>query len=149
MRIFLTSVLGALFGLGLYVSGTTDPGKVLGFLDIFGLWDPSLALVMGGAVLVGFFAFQMVEKKKIPLTGCSVQPSSIRAVDRQMLVGATIFGLGWGLSGVCPGPAVFNLGLLDPQAVLFFVGMLAGIALEGLLPFLGAFDSLRRVEQDP
>lgn len=66
-----------------------------------------------------------------------------------MLVGATIFGLGWGLSGVCPGPAVFNLGLLDPQAVLFFVGMLAGIALEGLLPFLGAFDSLRRVEQDP
>jgi uncharacterized protein len=148
MRILVALALGAVFGLGLYVGGMTDPGKVMGFLDIFGLWDPSLAFVMGGAVSVGLVAFRIAMKKERLFAGCSVQPSSRQTVDRQLFLGAAIFGVGWGLSGVCPGPAVFNLGVLDPQAVLFFLGMLVGMALEWALAFVGAVDGVRRAEQD-
>jgi uncharacterized membrane protein YedE/YeeE len=147
MRILIAFALGALFGLGLYVGGMTDPGKVLGFLDVPGNWDPSLALVMGGAVSIGLVAFRIVSIKETTLAGCSIQPRWAQTIDRKLLLGATIFGIGWGLSGICPGPAVFNLGLFDPQAVLFFLGMLAGMATEWALPFFGAID-VQGAEQD-
>jgi hypothetical protein len=148
MRTVIAFALGALFGLGLYLGGMTDPGKVVGFLDVFGTWDPSLAFVMGGAVSVGLVAFRIASKKGNRLAGCSIQPPSAQTIDRKLLLGSMIFGLGWGLSGICPGPAVFNLGLFDPQAALFFLGMLSGMAAEWALPFFGALDAAQGAEQD-
>lgn len=143
MRTVIAFALGVLFGLGLYLGGMTDPGKVVGFLDVFGSWDPSLAFVMGGAVSIGLIAFRIVSIRETRLAGCSSPPPSAQTIDRKLLLGATIFGLGWGLSGICPGPAVFNLGLFDLQAVLFFLGMLLGMATEWALPFFGALDSVQ------
>lgn len=128
MHIFLTFTLGALFGLGLYLGGMTDPGKVQGFLDIFGRWDPSLAFVMGGAVAVGLGAFQIAARwpKLFPVAATLPPPS--RVVDLKTIGGAAIFGVGWGLSGVCPGPAVVNLGSFEPQFALFILGIAVGMA---------------------
>ena len=99
-------VVGLLFGLGLMLSGMTDPGKVLGFLDLFGLWDPSLALVMGGAIAVGVFAFAVAKKRTTAVLGGALRLPTSNQIDRRLIVGSLLFGAGWGLAGFCPGPAL-------------------------------------------
>jgi uncharacterized protein len=132
-RSFLPAfALGLLFGFGLCLSGMTQPPKVQGFLDIAGLWDPSLAFVMGGAVGVGMLAFFVSRRLGRSLLGEPLSFSKESGVDAQLLIGSAIFGVGWGLAGVCPGPAIVNLGLFDAKAALFAAAMLAGMALEKL-----------------
>ena len=120
-------VVGLIFGLGLIVSGMTDPGKVLGFLDLAGLWDPSLALVMGGAVLVGLFAFTVARKRTTSVLGGAMQLPTARQIDRRLALGSIAFGVGWGIAGFCPGPAIVSLGTGEPKAVVFVLAMLVGM----------------------
>lgn len=119
LRGVLTAFLsGLLFGLGLLLSGMSDPAKVIGFLDVAGRWDPSLAFVMGGAILVGFFAF--ARARKLPQR---------RDIDLRLVGGSIVFGIGWGLAGFCPGPALVDFGAGIDKATVFVVAMLAGMLL--------------------
>lgn len=120
-------LVGLLFGTGLILSGMTDPGKVLGFLDLFGPWDPSLALVMGGAILVAVFAFTIAKKRTTTFLGGAMQLPTARDIDHRLVVGGLVFGAGWGLAGFCPGPAIVSLGAGQPKAALFVLAMLAGM----------------------
>lgn len=122
-------LVGLLFGTGLILSGMTDPGKVLGFLDLFGNWDPSLALVMGGAILVGLFAFAIARKRTTSFLGGTMHLPTARDVDKDLVLGSLAFGAGWGLAGFCPGPAIVSVGAGQPKAVAFVVAMLAGMLL--------------------
>ena len=121
--------VGLIFGIGLILSGMTDPAKVIGFLDLFGAWDPSLALVMGGAILVGLFAFALAKKRTTTFLGDALQLPSSRDIDKRLLLGGLTFGVGWGLAGFCPGPALVSLGMGQPKAAVFVLAMLAGMAL--------------------
>src|SRR5512140_2417462 len=130
--------VGLLFGLGLILSGMTDPGKVLGFLDLWGAWDPSLALVMGGAIAVGFFAFALARRRATALLGGAMELPETRGIDTRLLAGALVFGVGWGLAGFCPGPAIVATGAGHWQAALFTLGMIGGmVGHELTLPELG------------
>jgi hypothetical protein len=120
-------LVGLLFGVGLILSGMTDPGKVLGFLDLFGSWDPSLALVMGGAILIGIFAFAVARKRTTTFLGGAIHLPTARDIDKRLLVGGLVFGAGWGLAGFCPGPAIVSLGAGQPKAAAFVLAMLAGM----------------------
>ena len=119
--------IGLVFGLGLIISGMTDPGKVLGFLDLAGLWDPSLAFVMGGAILVGVFAFAVARKRTTSVLGGAMQLPTARHIDRRLVLGSLLFGAGWGIAGFCPGPAIVSLGTGEPKALVFVLAMLAGM----------------------
>lgn len=123
---------GLLFGLGLILAGMTDPGKVQGFLDVSGAWDPSLAFVMGGAVLVSFFAFALARRRARNFLGGVMQLPTRRDIDRPLVVGSLVFGIGWGLAGFCPGPALVALGAGHWQALLFVLAMAAGMGLHAL-----------------
>ena len=125
--------VGLLFGIGLILSGMTDPGKVIGFLDLFGPWDPSLALVMGGAILVGVFAFAIARKRTRTFLGGALHLPKSNDIDRRLVVGGLVFGAGWGLAGFCPGPALVSLGAGQPQAAVFVIAMLAGMGVFELL----------------
>ena len=120
-------LVGLLFGLGLILSGMTDPGKVLGFLDIAGIWDPSLALVMGGAIAVGFFAFAMAKKRTVNFLGGALHLPKSNQIDKPLVIGAMMFGAGWGLAGFCPGPAIVSLASGQIKAAMFVVFMLVGM----------------------
>jgi hypothetical protein len=132
MNRLLEFIAGLLFGIGLIVSGMTDPGKVTGFLDLSGDWDPSLALVMGGAIAVGFFAFAAARKRSTSLLGGTMYLPASDSVDSRVLIGSVVFGVGWGLSGFCPGPAVVATGAGYWQALVFTLSMLAGMAVHEL-----------------
>ena len=121
-------VVGLLFGLGLLLSGMTDPGKVLGFLDLIGPWDPSLALVMGGAIAVGVIAFALAKKRTVSFLGGAMRLPMSSQIDRRLIVGAAMFGAGWGLAGFCPGPALVSLASGQPKAAIFVVAMLVGMS---------------------
>lgn len=121
-------VVGLLFGLGLLLSGMTDPGKVLGFLDLIGPWDPSLALVMGGAIAVGVIAFALAKKRTVSFLGGAMRLPMSSQIDRRLIVGAAMFGAGWGLAGFCPGPALISLATGQPKAAIFVVAMLVGMS---------------------
>ena len=118
---------GLLFGLGLMASGMTDPGKVIGFLDLFGTWDPSLALVMGGAIMVGVFAFAVAKKRTTTFLGGVMRVPTSTHLDKRLVLGSLMFGAGWGLAGFCPGPALVSMADGQPKALLFVVAMLAGM----------------------
>jgi uncharacterized membrane protein YedE/YeeE len=118
---------GALFGVGLAVAQMTDPLKVLGFLDLAGDWDPSLALVMGGAVVVGMLGFRMVTRGRKPLFDERFFLPTARDIDLPLVAGSAIFGVGWGLAGYCPGPALAAISNLSLDALLFVAAMLAGM----------------------
>jgi uncharacterized membrane protein YedE/YeeE len=120
-------LVGLLFGLGLILSGMTDPGKVLGFLDIAGIWDPSLALVMGGAIAVGFFAFAIAKKRTVNFLGGALHLPKGNEIDKPLVIGAMMFGAGWGLAGFCPGPAFVSLASGQIKAAMFVVFMLVGM----------------------
>lgn len=133
MNILFALLSGLVFGFGLIVSGMTDPAKVLGFLDLAGAWDPSLALVMGGAIAVGLVAFGIAKRRTVSFLGLPMQMPTARQVDRRLVLGSLTFGAGWGLAGICPGPALVLLGRGLPQGVIFVVAMLAGMALFEIL----------------
>ena len=124
-------LVGLLFGLGLIVSGMSDPGKITGFLDLSGTWDPSLAFVMAGAIAVGLFAFAAARRRTTAVLGGAMQLPARREIDRRLVIGSLVFGVGWGLAGFCPGPVLVALGAGYWQAVVFTVAMLAGLALQG------------------
>ncbi len=124
--------VGLIFGWGLMLSGMTDPGKVLGFLDLAGPWDPSLAFVMGGAIAVGFAAFALARQRTGSLLGGALHLPARKDIDRPLVIGALLFGAGWGLAGFCPGPALVTMASGEPKALLFVAAMLGGMALHAL-----------------
>jgi uncharacterized membrane protein YedE/YeeE len=118
---------GLVFGIGLILSGMTDPGKVIGFLDVAGNWDPSLAFVMGGAILVGFFAFRFAGRRGQTFLGSALQLPTRRDIDARLVLGSLAFGIGWGLAGFCPGPALVSFASGVDQAAVFVAAMLGGM----------------------
>lgn len=133
MRIITSLIAGLVFGIGLIISGMTNPAKVLGFLDLAGLWDPSLALVMGGAIAVGVVAFQIARKRSKSLLGDPMRLPSATQVDRRLLLGGLAFGVGWGLAGFCPGPALASLASGGAKPAIFTVAMVAGMVIYELV----------------
>ncbi len=129
MNILSAFVVGLVFGFGLILSGMTDPSKVLGFLDIGGVWDPSLGLVMGGAILVSSVGFFFASKRTRAVLGEEMRIPTATQIDRRLVLGSLAFGAGWGLAGYCPGPAVASLftGMVEP--VIFVAAMLAGMGI--------------------
>jgi uncharacterized membrane protein YedE/YeeE len=118
---------GLLFGLGLMVSGMANPAKVLGFLDVAGQWDPSLALVMIGAITIGSLAFSVAKRRDRSYLGLPVQLPAGTAITPRLVLGSAAFGVGWGLAGFCPGPALVALGAGYPKAFGFVAAMVAGM----------------------
>ena len=138
MQIVFSLISGLLFGFGLIVSGMSNPEKVLGFLDLAGNWDPSLMLVMGGAIGIGIFAFTFAKKRTLSFLGLNMQLPTARKIDPRLIVGSMLFGIGWGLAGVCPGPALVLLGAGVNKALYFLLAMLVGMV---------AFELLNRRQQ--
>lgn len=124
---------GLLFGLGLIVSGMINPSKVIGFLDLAGDWDPSLIFVMGGGVAVTLCTFWLVLRRERPLFDTQFFLPSKADIDARLIAGAALFGVGWGIAGLCPGPAMTGLATLDPTVVLFVGSMIVGMVLQQLL----------------
>jgi len=118
---------GLVFGVGLLLSGMTDPGKVIGFLDVAGSWDPSLAFVMGGAIFVGLFAFRLAGRRARAFLGGAMQLPQRRDIDNRLVGGSVLFGIGWGIAGFCPGPALVSLASGIDKAAVFVVAMLGGM----------------------
>jgi uncharacterized membrane protein YedE/YeeE len=135
MNVLFALLSGLIFGLGLILAGMANPAKVLGFLDLAGLWDPSLALVMGGGIAIGSVAFALAKRRTQSLLGLPMQLPASRQLDRRLLGGSIAFGIGWGLAGICPGPALVLLGSGSYQGMVFVVAMLTG---------MGAFEILER-----
>ena len=128
MKMLLGALLsGLVFGFGLVISGMTQPAKVLGFLDIFGAWDPTLAFVMGAALAVALPGFYFARRRERPLLAAQFRWPKRNEIDAPLIGGAALFGIGWGLIGLCPGPAIVNLATFLPQAFLFVVAMAVGI----------------------
>ena len=119
--------VGLLFGLGLLLSGMTNPAKVLGFLDLFGTWDPSLALVMGGAIAVGFFAFALARKRTTNFQGGALHLPKSNQIDKRLVLGGLTFGAGWGLAGFCPGPGIVSMASGEVKAAVFVAAMVVGM----------------------
>ena len=129
---------GLLFGIGLLISGMTDPTKVQGFLDIFGAWDISLALVMGGGLIVAIIGVQLAKRQQSSWIGTLVELPSKTTINKKLLIGAMLFGIGWGLVGICPGPGIVLLGTGQWQAYVFIPAMIVGMLIyQWLEPTLG------------
>lgn len=143
MSLLVSFLVGLFFGLGLIVSGMANPAKVLGFLDLAGAWDPSLALVMAGAIAVGVVGFAVAGRRTRSWLGLPMQLPSNRAVDRRLIAGGLLFGTGWGLAGFCPGPAVVALGAGSWKAGVFVAAMLAGMAAYELAERFGTWRTLK------
>lgn len=129
MHVIAAFVAGLVFGLGLILSGMVDPAKVLGFLDLAGLWDPSLAFVMAGAIAIGIFAFALARQRTVSYLGLKMKLPTARQIDRRLIGGSLLFGVGWGIAGFCPGPGLVALGMGQLKALVFTVAMLAGMGL--------------------
>ena len=129
MNFIASLVAGLVFGIGLTVSGMANPAKVLGFLDLAGAWDPSLALVMAAAITVGTVAYFIAGKRTLSLLGLQMNLPSARQIDRRLVGGSLLFGIGWGLAGFCPGPALVALGMGQSKAAVFVLAMLASMLL--------------------
>lgn len=130
LSILSALVAGLIFGLGLMLSGMGNPAKVQNFLDFFGTWDPSLALVMVGAIAVGLVAFSWAKRRKTALLGEPMQLPTSTKIDTRLLLGSAMFGIGWGLSGFCPGPALMNLLTMHKEVLIFVVSMIVGMLLQ-------------------
>ena len=136
----LTSLLaGLVFGFGLILSGMANPAKVLSFLDLFGRWDPSLSLVMGGAVAVASTVFFLARRRTISLLGAAMKLPTAKDIDRRLVGGSLLFGVGWGIAGFCPGPALVALGMREGKALVFVLAMLVG---------MGIFEMMERLKQN-
>lgn len=128
---------GLIFGIGLILAGMANPAKVLAFLDLAGLWDPSLGLVMGGAVAIGLVAFTIAKKRDLSYLGFSIQLPTNRIIDKRLVLGSLAFGIGWGLVGICPAPAFVLLGIGGIKAAVFVIAMVAGMGIYELLENCG------------
>jgi len=133
MRFLMALVSGLVFGLGLILSGMTNPAKVKGFLDLFGPWDPSLALVMAGAIVVGMVAFAAARRRTRAWSGDAMEIPTSTRIDARLIVGGVLFGIGWGIAGFCPGPALVALGSGLGAAWIFVIAMLVGMVLHDRL----------------
>jgi len=133
MRILMALITGLVFGIGLIVAGMTNPAKVLGFLDLAGRWDPSLALVMAGAILVALPAFRIAARRRQSLLGEPMRLPTATRIDRRLVLGSLAFGAGWGLAGFCPGPALASLATGAVQPLIFCAAMLAGMGIFELI----------------
>lgn len=129
MAIIFAVLSGIMFGLGLIVAGMADPAKVLAFLDLAGAWNPSLALVMLGAIGVAMLPFALLKKRGKTMLNQALHLSTKRVIDRRLVWGSALFGVGWGLAGICPGPAVVLVGAGSIKGLIFFVAMLVGMAI--------------------
>ena len=127
MALLCSFLIGGLFGIGLAVAGMLSPSKIAGFLDIFGLWDPSLAFVMGGGVMINMIGHHLLMKRATPLFGGTFRLPAGQDIDRRLLGGSALFGIGWGLGGLCPGPVISSLLLCPADVVIFAIMMLAGL----------------------
>ncbi|NCV18734.1 MAG: hypothetical protein EBW42_08190 [Rhodobacterales bacterium] len=134
MKRLVAFVAGSLFGIGLFLSGMTDTSKVQGWLDLFGNWDPTLAFVMGGAMIPMFIAWKFTEGRK-PIYAENFPARNQSKVDRDLILGSVLFGVGWGLAGLCPGPAIASLGFGGAQSALFVLSMLVGMWLTPSIRF--------------
>lgn len=126
---FVSFIVGLVFGFGLLLSGMANPEKVLGFLDLAGDWDPSLALVMAGAIAVGLVAFSIAGKRSYSLLGKEIKLPSSQHIDQRLVVGSLTFGVGWGLAGFCPGPALVAVGAGEIKAIVFVGAMIVGMTI--------------------
>ena len=129
MNTLFSLLAGLVFGIGLIVSGMSNPAKVLGFLDLAGKWDPSLALVMGGAVAVGLVAYALTKRRQTTWLGLPMSIPGATHIDRRLVIGSLLFGVGWGLAGICPGPALVLVGAGVAKGIIFAAAMLAGMGL--------------------
>ena len=144
-RALFALLAGLLFGTGIAVAGMTDPAKVLNFFDIAGTWDPSLAFVLGGAVIVTAIGYRFVLRQPKPLLDTTFHLPTSRRIDGTLIAGAGVFGIGWGITGFCPGGSIPALGLGQPSAVLFVVSMVTGIGLTRLARHVLATGSTSRI----
>lgn len=131
-------LVGLIFGLGLILGGMTNPAKVIGFLDLFGNWDPSLALVMGGAVVIGLVTFKIAGGRTTSLIGEPMRIPTNSDIDHRLVIGSLVFGAGWGMAGFCPGPALVAFGSGSLKATIFVAAMVAG---------MGLFEIIERARQ--
>ena len=134
MKRLVAFVSGSLFGIGLFLSGMTDTSKVQGWLDLFGNWDPTLAFVMGGAMIPMFIAWRFTEDRK-PIYAENFPTRNQSKIDSDLILGSVLFGVGWGLAGLCPGPAIASLGFGGAQSALFVLAMLVGMWLTPSIRF--------------
>ena len=132
MNKIISLICGIIFGIGLTVSQMIDPAKVLGFLNIFGEWDPSLAFVMIGALIISSPFFHLFKNNKKPIFADKFSYSNNKEINKKLIVGSSLFGAGWGLAGLCPGPAIASLALLNINSAVFVVAMFAGFYLAKL-----------------
>ncbi|SDY67769.1 hypothetical protein SAMN05518854_102247 [Variovorax sp. YR266] len=137
MLVLASLLAGLVFGLGLIVSGMANPAKVLGFLDLSGAWDPSLAFVMAGAIAVGMVAFKLARRRTVSILGAEMRLPSARHIDRRLIAGSLLFGIGWGIAGFCPGPGLVALGMGEVKALVFVAAMLAGMGIFEFFERLG------------
>src|SRR2546423_435154 len=133
MSILFSFIAGLIFGLGLIVSSMANPAKIIGFLDLAGNWDPSLVFVMCGATAIGALAFAFAKRRSLSLLGLPMRLPTARHIDRRLVGGNILFGIGWGLAGICPGPALVLLGAGVSKGAVFTLAMLAGMAIYELL----------------
>jgi uncharacterized membrane protein YedE/YeeE len=140
MAVLASLLAGLVFGLGLIVSGMANPAKVIGFLDLAGAWDPSLAFVMVGAIAVGSIAFAVAGTREQSYLGAKMRLPTADRIDRRLVGGSVLFGIGWGIAGICPGPGLVALGMGHPKALVFVVAMLLG---------MGVFEGIERLRQRP
>jgi uncharacterized membrane protein YedE/YeeE len=127
MKNVLALISGLVFGFGLILSGMANPAKVIGFLDLAGSWDPSLAFVMGGAIAIGFFAFKYAETRDTTLLGEELNLPRNNTIDKRLMGGSLVFGAGWGLGGFCPGPGLVSLGMGYSGGIIFALSMVVGM----------------------
>ncbi|MDG1531279.1 MAG: hypothetical protein P8Q99_07985 [Paracoccaceae bacterium] len=137
MRILFSLMAGGLFGVGLMISGMTDTQKVQGWLDVFGAWDPTLAFVLGGAILPMLLAWQLTKVKTTSLLGTTIPTPADPALDRRLIIGSAIFGFGWAVAGFCPGPALASLSFGGFGGLSFMVAMIAGMYIQPSIKFFG------------
>ncbi|SEH69364.1 YeeE/YedE family protein [Paracoccus alkenifer] len=133
MQLVSALLIGLVFGAGIALSGMANPAKVLNFFDLAGTWDPSLIFVMGGALAVTFVGYRVVLRRSGPVLGGGFYLPTRRDIDRPLVLGSAVFGIGWGIAGFCPGGVIPALGLLRPEPVVFVVAMIVGILLARLL----------------
>jgi len=141
MRTLWGFLSGLVFGLGLVISGMADPAKVLNFLDLAGSWDPSLAFVMGGATVTAFIGYRLVWRRQAPVLDQTFDIPTNRSIDRPLMTGAALFGIGWGIGGFCPGPAWTALPLLAPGTLIFLPALLVGLWVGAKVKALGLLDA--------
>lgn len=133
MPLLIALLIGMVFGAGIGVSGMANPAKVLNFFDVAGIWDPSLAFVMGGALIVTFIGYRFVLRRRAPVFDVRFHLPTRRDIDAPLVGGSALFGIGWGIAGFCPGGAIPALGLGEPDALMFVLSMLGGIVLASAL----------------